>query len=127
MLAGSALAGTAVILGAFGAHGLRSRISAEQLSSFETGVRYQLVHALALLFTGLLASRIDASGLRNSVYLFIFGTLLFSGSIYLLATRELTGLDSWKGFLGPITPIGGLLLIIGWCVLFYSILRTPIS
>jgi uncharacterized membrane protein YgdD (TMEM256/DUF423 family) len=124
MLAGCAFAGTSVILGAFGAHGLRSRISPEQLQSFETGVRYQLAHALALLFIGLLASRSDMNGLRYATYLFMAGILLFSGSIYLLSTRELTGLDGWKSFLGPVTPIGGLLLIAGWCALGYTLLRT---
>lgn len=124
MLAGSLFAGTAVILGAFGSHGLKARIAAEQLQSFETGVRYQVYHALALLIAGLLAVKLDQSLLRYATLCFIFGVLLFSGSIYLLSTHEITGLTSWKPILGPVTPIGGTLLIIGWGLLTYALIRS---
>jgi uncharacterized membrane protein YgdD (TMEM256/DUF423 family) len=123
MLAGSLFAGTAVLLGAFGAHGLKARIAADQLQSFETGVRYQLFHALALLILGLLVGKLDQPALRYAAYCFIFGTVLFSGSIYLLSTHEITGLSLWKPVLGPITPIGGTLLIAGWGFLTYAFYR----
>jgi uncharacterized membrane protein YgdD (TMEM256/DUF423 family) len=122
LLAGGTFAGLAVLLGAFGAHGLKSKLSVEQLQTFETGVRYQFYHALALIAVGLLAEK--AEGLRPAVYLFISGIICFSGSIYLLSTRELLGIDHWKTVLGPITPFGGLLLMAGWGVFCYSILRS---
>lgn len=124
ILSGSAFAGLAVLLGAFGAHGLRSKISPDQLESFETGVKYQFIHALALLILGLLTERLPAGGARWAYYLFTIGIILFSGSIYLLSTRDLLGIASWKSFLGPITPIGGLCLICGWIALFIAANRS---
>lgn len=104
----------AVVLGAFGAHGLRDTLSADQLRSFETGVRYQLAHAIVLLVLHVLPFRTDAP-VRGFTGLIAAGIILFSGSIYLLSTRELTGIDirpvAW------ITPIGGLLLILFWALL----------
>jgi uncharacterized membrane protein YgdD (TMEM256/DUF423 family) len=78
---------------------------------------------LALLIVGLLAGKLDQPVLRYAVQCFIFGTVLFSGSIYLLSTHEITGLSSWKPVLGPITPIGGTLLITGWGFLTYAFYR----
>jgi hypothetical protein len=124
ILSGSFFAGTAVVLGAFGAHGLRSKISPDQLQSFETGVKYQFIHALALLILGLLSDRLPSGGARFSFYLFAIGIILFSGSIYLLSTRELLGISSWKSFLGPITPLGGLCMIAGWASLFFAAYRS---
>ena len=104
----------AVILGALGAHTLESSLDADSLDSFETGVRYQMYHALALLalaaFSGYLKS------LKLVYWFWLLGTILFSGSIYMLATRELHHLA--VSFLGPVTPFGGLLLIVGWLLLF---------
>jgi uncharacterized membrane protein YgdD (TMEM256/DUF423 family) len=98
----------AVALGAFGAHGLRELLSAPQLSTWETAVRYQMWHALALAMISLQLNQHPNSALLNrSGWLMIFGSVLFSGSLYALC---LTG---HKGF-GPITPIGGLLLLAGW-------------
>ena len=96
----------AVILGAFGAHALKAHLTPEQLASYETGVRYQLYHAFALIFVALLH---DRAGIRATLpaALFTIGVLLFSGSIYLLATL------GWK-WLGPVTPLGGLSLMAGW-------------
>ncbi len=102
-----------VILGAFGAHALKGRLAPDMLVSFETGVRYQLVHALLLLILALWARNAPSSLLSWSSMLVSVGVLLFSGSIYLLATRELTGF-AWARVLGPVTPLGGLLLISGW-------------
>ena len=109
----------AIILGAFGAHALKKTLSVEQLQSFEVGVRYQMYHALFLLFIGTFAF-LDEKERMIIFWLTISGVLLFSGSIYLLATNGITGLKT--KFLGPITPIGGLLMISAWSYLFYTVL-----
>ena len=110
----------AIILGAFGAHALKKVLSIEQLATFETGVRYQMYHALFLLFIGLIPNL--TSKAKNTIYnLVLSGVILFSGSIYLLATNGLTPID-FK-FIGPVTPIGGLLLISAWTVLLYNITK----
>jgi uncharacterized membrane protein YgdD (TMEM256/DUF423 family) len=114
--AGAVLAGLGVVAGAFGAHYLRERLKLEprQLESFETGVRYQVFHALALLIVGLIANGSGRAGgaLGAAGWLFLVGTVLFSGSIYGLAL----GVGP-RALLGPTTPIGGSLLIVGWFVL----------
>ncbi|WP_322551406.1 DUF423 domain-containing protein [Flavobacterium psychraquaticum] len=109
----------AIILGAFGAHALKKTLSVEQLQSFEVGVRYQMYHALFLLFIGTFAF-LDEKERMIIFWLTISGVLLFSGSIYLLATNGITNMKT--KFLGPITPIGGFLLISAWSYLFYAIL-----
>lgn len=109
----------AIILGAFGAHALKKILNPDQLNSFETGVKYQMYHALFLLFVGINSF----NTLKEKIiifYLTVVGVLFFSGSIYILTTSNITGIKS-KIF-GPITPIGGLLLIISWGYLFYSLL-----
>ncbi|RKS94547.1 uncharacterized membrane protein YgdD (TMEM256/DUF423 family) [Flavobacterium limicola] len=115
---GAILGMIAIILGAFGAHALKKVLSIEQLSTFETGVRYQMYHALFLLFIGLLKN-ISLKAKKTIYFLVVFGILLFSGSIYLLATNDLTAFD-FK-VIGFVTPIGGLLLIVAWVVLFINI------
>lgn len=110
---------TAIILGAFGAHALKKVLSEAQLQSFEVGVRYQMYHALFLLFIGVFTF-LSKKDRLVIFWLTISGVLFFSGSIYLLATNGITNLKT--KFLGPITPIGGLLLISAWSYLFYSIL-----
>ena len=109
-----------VVFGAFGAHGLKSLISEGSLQTFETGVRYQMYHALVLLFVGI-ASFISAKNKKIIYYLILVGILFFSGSIYGLATNELTNFD-FKA-IALITPIGGLLLILSWVVLLISVIR----
>ena len=110
----------AVILGAFGAHALKKVLSTEQLVTFETGVRYQMYHALFLLFIGLTTSLSEKS--KKIIYYFtVTGVLLFSGSIYFLATNNLTSFDFTK--IGFITPIGGLFLILAWTVLLFDFLK----
>ncbi len=99
LLAGTLLGALAVILGAFGAHALKAKISLDNLQIFETGVRYQFYHALALLLLALLFDKISPGSAQIAGYCFIAGVILFSGSIYLLATRELFGIDSWKKIL----------------------------
>lgn len=110
----------AIILGAFGAHALKEVLNENQLVSFETGVRYQFYHALFLLFLGTTVLLSDKTK-KIILILVLVGVLFFSGSIYLLATNDLTSVD-FK-FLGPITPIGGLLLIGAWVALFLNILK----
>ena len=116
LLAGGVFSTLSVVLGAFGAHALKDKIQPDQLQSFETGVRYQFYHGIALILVGLIASRNPDPTWRWPMYFFVIGTILFSLSIYLLATREIFGISSWKTVLGPITPLGGLCLILGWTV-----------
>lgn len=113
---GSVLCGLGVILGAFGAHGLRARLSPEMLVVFETGVRYHLFHALGLLAVAWAASRWPGSYVSIAGYLFVAGIFIFSGSLYVLA---ITGIR----WLGAITPIGGVCLIVGWGLLAVGVLR----
>lgn len=110
----------AIILGAFGAHALKKFLSIEQLATFETGVRYQMYHALFLLFIGLFDVLTD-SVKKIIYYLVVSGVILFSGSIYLLATNDLTAFDFKR--IGFVTPIGGLLLIMAWGVLLVTLLN----
>lgn len=119
LLAAVFLGITAIILGAFGAHALKKVLSVEQLQSFEVGVRYQMYHALFLLFIGSFAFLNEKERLLI-FWLTILGVLFFSGSIYLLATNGITNLKT--KFLEPVTPVGGLLLILAWGYLFYVIL-----
>ncbi|HEV3059329.1 MAG TPA: DUF423 domain-containing protein [Vicinamibacterales bacterium] len=107
LLVGAVAAFLGVALGAFGAHGLRARISPEMLAVFETGVRYQMYHALALVLTSLLMSRMGGWLAVTAGWCFIAGIALFSGSLYALA---LTGVT----VLGAITPLGGLAFLAGW-------------
>ena len=110
LLIGSVAAFLAVALGAFGAHGLRTRLSPDMLAVFETGVRYHMYHALALLATALVMGRMGGWLVVCAGWSFTAGIVLFSGSLYLLA---LTGVT----ILGAITPIGGLAFLIGWACL----------
>ncbi|MBO0331113.1 DUF423 domain-containing protein [[Muricauda] lutisoli] len=107
----------AVILGAFGAHALKKKLTPELLYSFETGVKYQMYHAIVLLVLGFNLS-FDKSLDSWIVNCFIFGTLLFSFSIYALCLGAAKG--NKPRFLGPVTPLGGLLLVVGWALLLYS-------
>ena len=107
----------AVILGAFGAHGLKEVLSVQQLTSFETGVKYQMYHSLMLLFVAM-NDHISQKRKKVILYLISSGVILFSGSIYLLSTREISGIDI-RSF-GFITPLGGVLFIAAWAVLLAS-------
>jgi uncharacterized membrane protein YgdD (TMEM256/DUF423 family) len=114
---------TAVVMGAFGAHGLKPRISPEALANWQTGVQYQMVHGLALLFLSLAAGQVDVRYASLARLLFLGGVLCFSGSLYLLSTREVLGTQGLTRILGPITPLGGSLYIGGWIALLVSALR----
>jgi uncharacterized membrane protein YgdD (TMEM256/DUF423 family) len=102
-----------VALGAFGAHGLRDRLDPSQLSSWQTAVQYQLVHGLALLVVGVWLLQTGAEALRYAGAFFAVGVALFSGSIYILVLTS----ASW---LGPVTPFGGLFLMVGWLAVIYA-------
>lgn len=115
-LAGSLSALIAVAAGAFGAHALRSRLTPDLLAVFETGARYQMYHALALLAVAWASTRWPGLPVRSAGWLFIGGTVLFSGSLYLLA---LTG----ARWLGAVTPLGGLLFLAGWVSLVAGLLK----
>jgi uncharacterized membrane protein YgdD (TMEM256/DUF423 family) len=106
----------AVAAGAFGAHGLKSRLTPDMLAVFETGARYQLAHALALLATGWAAARWSGAATSAAGWLFVAGTLLFSGSLYVLA---LTGQRAW----GAVTPFGGLAWLVAWGLLAWAAWR----
>lgn len=105
-----------VAAGAFGAHGLKSRLSPEMLSIFETGVRYQMYHAFALISTAWAQSKWPSSLVKTSGWLFAIGTILFSGSLYLLSV-------SGVRWLGAITPLGGLAFLAGWVCLAWAVWR----
>lgn len=113
------LAAITIAIGAFGAHGLKELVSVESLATFETGVRYQMYHVLALLVIGF-ASAIPLNTKKWVFRFFCFGIFFFSGSIYLLALKE--QLPVSVTFLGPVTPLGGLLFVLGWVRLSYGLL-----
>ena len=116
---GAISAFVAVAAGAFGAHGLKDRLSAEMLQVFETGVRYQMYHAFALFVVAWAAARFLNSPqiVAASGWLFIVGTILFSGSLYALSLTE----TRW---LGAITPLGGLAFLAGWLCLAYAAVKS---
>ena len=107
MFAGALLGGVGVAIGAFGAHGLRGRLSPEMLAVFETGVRYHMYHALAILATAALLPRLDGRAVLIAGWSFMAGIVLFSGSLYALALSGVTTL-------GAITPLGGVAFLVGW-------------
>jgi len=110
----TALAGVA--LGAFGAHAMRSRLSAEMLTVWETAVQYHLVHALGLVLIGLAALHIPGAAIRWAGWLMLAGAVLFSGSLYLLA-------GTGTRWLGAVTPVGGVLLLAAWAVAAFAFWR----
>jgi uncharacterized membrane protein YgdD (TMEM256/DUF423 family) len=113
---GAASALIAVAAGAFGAHALRARVPADLLAVFETGARYQMYHALALLAVGWAAERHDHALARAAGWLFVTGTVFFSGSLY---TMALTGIRA----LGALTPLGGVCFLAGWLCLGLHLVR----
>ena len=119
LLTASIFGALAVVLGAFGAHALKQLIDPAALAIWTKGVEYQFYHTFALLFLSQLKS---SKQLRLAHWFFTIGIVFFSGSLYLLATRTVTNL-SFVNFVGPITPIGGLLLILGWLMLFLNALK----
>jgi uncharacterized membrane protein YgdD (TMEM256/DUF423 family) len=110
----------AVVFGAFGAHALKKSLNEQQLKSFETGVKYQMYHAILLLVLGF-NFNLETALERYMIYCFIIGIFLFSFSIYGLSISAAKGRKI--RILGPITPLGGLLLVIGWALLLYSFIQ----
>ena len=119
---GALLGAIAVALGAFGAHGLKKIVPAETVQTFQTGVQYQMYHALALLLTGLLYEKCSQKFVRTAGVLFIAGIILFSGSLYLLTAGKAAGTASLDKA-GIITPFGGVAFIAGWLFLFLAVMR----
>ncbi|MBO6881214.1 DUF423 domain-containing protein [Winogradskyella sp.] len=124
LIAGSILGILGIILGAFAAHGLEKLVDANAIKSFETGVRYQLYHAFLFLILGG-TSFVSLKSKKTIFYLVIIGVIFFSGSIYGLATNELSGFDFKR--IARITPIGGLLLILAWIVMLIGIIRNKVD
>ena len=120
VLTGVVLVLLSIVLGAFGAHKLKELIDVKDLQTFETGVKYQMYIGLSFLIIGFNGDKIKTH-LSLTVILIGIGILLFSGSIYFLSLKLLIG--DWVKYLGPVTPIGGLLMIIGWILIFIQILK----
>lgn len=116
IIIGAIFAALSVLIGAFGAHGLKGKISIEDLAIFEVGVRYQMYHALALILLGLIGFSIYGENLILPGIFFCSGIIIFSGSLYLLVLTNMR-------WLGAITPVGGVLLILGWLSLVLKIYK----
>src|SRR5690606_17053457 len=108
-----------------GAHKLADMISPQQLHSFETGIRFQIYHSLTLLLLGLFPGNFKEKLIRISINLMILGIIFFSFSIYLLSLKDLLQIGDFAFLLGPVTPIGGILLISAWIVLGVGFYRSP--
>jgi len=113
LLLGAVAAFLAVALDAFGAHGLRGRLSPEMLAVFQTGVQYHMAHALALILVSAIMGRMSGWLIQTAGWCFVAGIVFFSGSLYLLAVTGVT-------ILGAVTPIGGLLFLAGWACLAFA-------
>jgi uncharacterized membrane protein YgdD (TMEM256/DUF423 family) len=122
LIIGTIVLGVAVILGAFGAHGLRRFVPADSIGTFETGVRYQFYHGFALMITAILYERYRNKKAVYAGYLFLAGIVLFSGSLYLLTFLKATNSVGLSG-IGIVTPVGGLLFIAGWITLLIAVTR----
>ncbi|KAA1243183.1 DUF423 domain-containing protein [Aquimarina sp. RZ0] len=121
LITGAVAALLAVLLGAFGAHGLEKLVDSDSIDSFVTGVRYQMYHAIVCLILGTMTILSETSK-KRIFYFFLGGMILFSGSIYLLVMDEVLGV-SLSG-IGFITPLGGLLLILGWIFFLIALIKT---
>ena len=119
----SLLAALAVALGAFGAHGLKAVLSDYQLAIFKTGVQYQFYHVFALFIVAIALSRSRHALLSKAAWAFCIGIGLFSGSLYILACKDLLGISN-TSLIGPLTPLGGLSFIIGWILLLLGIQKS---
>jgi uncharacterized membrane protein YgdD (TMEM256/DUF423 family) len=125
LITGSILGALAVILGAFGAHGLKKVVPAETVSTFETGVKYQFYHCFALILAGILAEKFSSQWMAYAGYAFIIGVILFSGSLYLLTALKATGTVGLSG-IGIITPFGGLFMVAGWIFMMIAFLKSQV-
>ena len=116
IVTGLILAAITIVLGAFGSHGLKNKLTPEYLEIFDTGVKYQFFHSLGIIIIGLLSFHFPSIPLQIPFYLFLIGIILFSGSLYILA---ITGIK----WFGAVTPIGGLSFIVGWIITAFYIYR----
>lgn len=116
LVLGAGLAGLAVAIGAFGAHGLRATLTPQDLTTFETGVRYHMYHALALLAVAWVSDRWPGAVVTASGWSFVLGILVFSGSLYVLVLSQ-------QRWLGAVTPLGGVAFLVGWVLLGWAALR----
>ena len=123
LLAASILGMLGVIIGAMGAHALKPLLNQDQLSWIQKGVQYQFIHLIMIFICVILSKIYQQTIFLKAGWLFMTGIILFSGSLYLLATRDLIGLTYWK-WLGPITPLGGLSFIAGWLLMIYGNLKS---
>lgn len=123
ILCGLTLACLGVVIGAFASHGLKPLLSLKEVNNFETGVKYQFYHAFALIVLGLLGTHFPKGekSFNLAGFLFFIGILLFSGSLYLLSTQSILSINI--PLLGPITPLGGTLLIFGWLFTALGVLK----
>lgn len=108
-----------VILGAFGAHTLKPHLSEYQINIFEKGILYQFIHGLGLMLLGIISNQFELKRSRIIYFCFVIGILFFSGSLFLLACKDIIAIPT--KIIGPITPIGGILLILGWLIALFSI------
>ncbi|HZH37508.1 MAG TPA: DUF423 domain-containing protein [Flavisolibacter sp.] len=122
IIIGAVLAGLAVVLGAFGAHGLKKVVTPENVAIYQTGVQYQMYHALGLILIGILSERILNNYLAYAGVLFVAGVVLFSGSLYLIVSLYAMN-RSVPTAVGILTPIGGFLFILGWLCFLVSLLK----
>jgi len=122
LIIGTILAGLAVALGAFGAHGLKKIVDSETLVIYQTGVQYQMYHALALLVIGILADRMSSTLINYTGFLFITGIVLFSGSLYLIASLRAMN-KVVPTAVGLMTPIGGMIFILAWVLLLMALIK----
>jgi uncharacterized membrane protein YgdD (TMEM256/DUF423 family) len=119
---GALLGGVAVALGAFGAHGLKSIVPPETVSTFQTGVQYQMYHALALVAVAIIFEKFPNRLVNWAAISFCIGILLFSGSLYVLTFIKATGKVGLEG-IGIITPVGGIFFILGWVLFFLGVVK----
>src|SRR5687767_7300940 len=125
LILGALFGGLGVALGAFGAHGLRNITTDEKIMhGFETGVHYQVYHALALIALAGLSNKSSLSWLNRAAFCFVTGIILFPGSLYLLTFLKIEESAAVK-YIGPVTPLGGLFFIFGWLCLLLAILKQP--
>lgn len=110
------MAALAVILGAFGAHGLKKIVTPEQLEVFKTGVQYQFYHAIGIIIAALIGQQIEHNLIKRAAWMFFFGIVAFSGSLYLMTLLNALNTEGVK-WIGAITPLGGVLFITGWVML----------
>jgi uncharacterized membrane protein YgdD (TMEM256/DUF423 family) len=122
LILGTILAGLGVILGAFGAHGLKQVVPPESVATYQTGVQYQMYHAFALLVVGMLSDRLSTGLVNWAGAFFLLGIVLFSGSLYLLVSLKAMNKVGISG-IGLITPFGGIMFIVGWILLLVAIIR----